>query len=97
MSAWARRVAAGWLLSVHAQPGAKKNGVAGIHGEALKIRIAAPPVDGKANAALIEFVAQSLGVARKRVSIARGGKGRDKQVLVAAPEADPLQLLKNYG
>jgi len=93
LNSWCRRVAEGWLLSVHAQPGAKKSGVAGIHGEALKIRVAAPPLEGKANAALIQFVAQALGVARKRVSIARGEKGRAKQVLVAAPEADPSRLL----
>ena len=52
----------GVLLRLHVQPGAKHTEVAGLYGEALKIRLAAPPVDGKANACLIAFLADRLGV-----------------------------------
>ena len=54
----------GVVLRLHIQPGAKKTEIAGLHGEALKIRLAAPPVDGKANACLVEFLARQLGVAK---------------------------------
>ena len=57
----------GLSLTLHIQPGARKTEVAGPHGDALKIRLAAPPVDGKANAALIEFLADRLGVAKSTV------------------------------
>ena len=49
MNEWAARTPDGWLLSVHVQPGARRTEVAGMHGSALKIRVAAPPVEGKAN------------------------------------------------
>ena len=58
MSDWLRVAADGRImLTLHIQPGARKTEFAGQHGDALKIRLAAPPVDGKANAALIAFVA----------------------------------------
>ena len=93
MNSWSRRTPAGWLLSIHAQPGAKKNAVAGIHGESLKIRIAAPPVEGRANAALVAFLAEALGVPKKSVTLTKGGKSRRKTVLIAAAGADPARLL----
>jgi uncharacterized protein len=89
---WARRVADGWLLLVHVQPGAKTTGVAGRHGEDLKIRIAAPPVEGRANALLEEFIARSLGVPRRCVSVVKGAASRRKTVHVASPQADPGSL-----
>ena len=54
-------------LTLHIQPGARKTEVVGLHGDALKIRLAAPPVDGKANAALIAFIADRLGLAKSAV------------------------------
>lgn len=90
---WYRRTPTGWLLEVHAQPGAKSSAVAGLHGEALKIRIAAPPVEGKANAALEAFIAQKLGVARRVVSVEKGTASRAKRIAVADPAIDPLSLL----
>lgn len=72
----------GVLLAVHVQPNARRTEVAGIHGEALKIRLHAPPVDGKANAALLTFLAEALGVARSAVEITRGETSRTKQVRV---------------
>lgn len=93
MSGWYRRTKEGWLISVHAQPGAKKSAVVGVHGEALKVRVAAPPVDGKANEALTAFVAKALGVPRRAVCIVKGESSREKLLLVADPAADPGQLL----
>ncbi len=91
---WYRRTEGGWLLQVHAQPGAKTSNVAGMHGEALKIRIAAPPVDGKANAALIAFVAAQLGVAKRLVTVEKGESSREKLLRIADPGADPARLLR---
>ena len=69
------------------QPGAKRSEFAGRHGERIKLRLAAPPVEGKANAALIEFLAQYFGVPRRNVSIVSGLKSRAKRVAIeGAPE-----------
>jgi uncharacterized protein (TIGR00251 family) len=65
--------------------------VAGLHGDALKIRLAAPPVEGKANEALIAFVAQKLGVAKAAVKLERGASSRAKVLRVGA-HADPSRL-----
>ena len=92
MTAWCRKTAEGWLIAVHAQPGAKKSAVAGLHGEALKIRIAAPPVEGKANQALIAFVAGALGLPKRAVSIVKGESSREKLLLVADAAVDPARL-----
>lgn len=76
----------GVTLRLHIQPGAKKTEVAGLHGEALKIRLAAPPVDGKANACLIAFLADRLAVARSAVSLLSGDTSRAKRVHVNGVE-----------
>ena len=94
MSRWFRKTDQGWLISVHAQPGTKKSAVAGLHGESLKVRVAAPPVEGKANEALTAFVAKALGVPRRAVSIVKGASSREKLLLVANPGADPARLLR---
>lgn len=72
----------GVTLRLHIQPGAKKTEAAGLHGEALKIRLAAPPVDGKANACLVAFLADRLGVAKSAVSLVGGESSRAKRVRV---------------
>ena len=69
-------------LHLHVQPGAKKTAVSGLHGERIKIRLAAPPVEGKANAALITFLADAFGVPQRDVSLVRGEKSRDKVVRI---------------
>lgn len=91
--AWARRTLQGWLLAVHAQPGAKQSEVAGLHGEALKIRVAAPPAEGRANDELVDFLADALGVPKRCVTVIKGATSRRKTVLVSAPRADPTSLL----
>ena len=89
---WARRGADGWTLAVHVQPGAKRSAVAGLHGERLKIRIAAPALDGRANDALVAFVAETLGVPKRSVRVATGERARDKLVAVAG-DCDPARLV----
>jgi uncharacterized protein len=69
-------------LELHVQPGASRTEFAGKHGDRLKVRLAAPPQDGKANAALIEFLAQYYGVPRRKVRITSGLKSRQKRVVI---------------
>jgi hypothetical protein len=81
-----RATAQGVTLAVRAQPGAKRTAIVGIYGEGdaaqLKIAVQSPPVDGKANAALIEFLAETFGLARNRVEIVSGEISRSKVFLV---------------
>lgn len=65
-------------LAIHATPGARHTEVAGAHGDALRVRLAAPPVDGKANAALIAWAAQAFGVPRHAVQLLAGASARQK-------------------
>jgi uncharacterized protein (TIGR00251 family) len=68
---------------VHVQPGAKKSDVAGLHGDALKVRIAAPPADNKANLELIRLLSRLLNVPQAAIAIRRGATGRRKIIEVA--------------
>ena len=67
-------------INVYVQPRASKTAVAGMHDGCIKIRLAAPPVDGAANAALIEFIATRVGVARSRVRLVAGASARRKVI-----------------
>ena len=88
---WLNRAADGSvILTLHIQPGAKKTEITGLHGEALKIRLAAPPVDGKANAALIAFLAKACGVSKSAVELVSGDTSRAKRVRVSG--ADPATV-----
>ena len=71
-------------LTLRVQPGAKTDGLAGLYGEkCLKVAVAAPPVDGKANAALRKLLARWLGVPQAQVELKTGLSGRDKQFVVS--------------
>lgn len=67
-------------LTLQVQPGARSSAFAGLHGDALKLRIAAPAVENKANTALVNFLSLTLGVHRTNIEIRHGGKGRRKIV-----------------
>ena len=69
-------------LTLYLQPSASKTEVVGVHGGALKLRVAAPPVDGEANDELIRFLAKALGVPKSAVAIMSGATGRTKRVRV---------------
>lgn len=91
---WLGQIADGsFVLALHIQPGAKKTVIAGLHGDALKIRLAAPPVDGKANAALIEFLAKTCGVPRSAVELVSGETSRSKRVRIIGVDQAVLENL----
>ena len=81
-----REVAGGVTLAVRAQPGARKTAIAGIYGEGdtaqLKIAVQAPPVEGRANEALIAFLAETCGVPKRSVELVRGELSRSKVFLI---------------
>ena len=77
-------------LAIHATPGARRTEAAGAHGDALRVRLGAPPVDGKANAALIEWAARAFGVPKARVELLHGAAGRQKVLAVAFDSAAAL-------
>lgn len=77
-------------VRLHVQPGAKRSQWAGRHGEAMKLRVAAPAVDGKANEALVRFLAEFCGVPRAAIEIVQGETGRTKRVRIAT--SDPQAM-----
>ena len=94
MSDWYRVAADGRItLTLHIQPGAKKTELAGLHGEALKIRLAAPPVDGKANEALLRFVAERLQLPKSAVTLKSGQTSRHKVLEIAGSQAGAVAAL----
>ncbi len=94
MTEWLRVGNGCITLTLHIQPGAKKTEVAGLYGDALKIRLAAPPVDGKANAALLGFVAERLGLAKSAVTLKSGHTSRRKVLEVVNPPVDTERRLQ---
>ena len=91
MTPWLQIRGTDVLLVLHIQPGAKKTEVAGPHGDALKIRLAAPPVDGQANAALLDFIAAKVDARRTLVHLVSGQTSRSKRVRIE--NADPETIL----
>ena len=77
-----------WRIRVHVQPGAKRDELAGLFQESLKVRLTAPAVDNKANGALVNFLANLLGLRRSQVSLASGQTSRNKSLRVLA-ETEP--------
>ena len=80
-------------MRVHAQPGARATEVAGLHGEALRIRVAAPAIEDRANEALVEFLAEAFKVPRRAVRLASGTKSREKRFAISGSAVDPATLL----
>jgi uncharacterized protein (TIGR00251 family) len=82
------------MLTVYVQPNARQSEICGMHGDALKVRVAAPPAEGRANDELVAFLAAALGVPKKRVAVVKGARSRRKTVSIAVPQADPASLLR---
>ncbi len=77
------------ILVCHLQPKASKSEFAGLHGDALKIRIQAPPVEGKANTELIKFLAKQFPVSKRDIEIISGELNRHKRVRITSPANIP--------
>lgn len=92
MSDYARLDGDDLILLCHIQPGAKRSELAGEHGDRLKIRLQAPPVDGKANSALIKFLAKLFGVPRNAINIESGELSRQKRVRISNPVQWPTGI-----
>lgn len=81
----------GVTFAVRVVPRARRNQISGRHGEALKVRLAAPPVEGAANAALCDFLAQQLGVRSRAVEIISGHTSRQKVVRISGVSAEAVR------
>ena len=98
MSDWCRDAGNGRItLTLHIQPGAKKTEFAGLHGDALKIRLAAPPVDGKANDALIKFMAETLHLPKAAITLKCGQTSRRKVLEVCTTEQNSKIIISSLG
>ena len=78
------------LLPVRLHPGARRNAITGEHDGALKIALTAPPVDGKANEALLRYLAEILGVSLSRIELKSGQTSRSKMVLITRIRAEEV-------
>ena len=91
-----RAAEGGVTLAVRAQPGARKTAITGVYGEGataqLKIAVQAPPVEGRANAALIAFLAETFGVAKNRVELVSGELSRSKVFLLREVTLERAQM-----
>ena len=85
----------GCVIAVRATPNAPRSEIAGIVEDAIKIRIKAPPVEGKANKVLVEFLAETLDLRRRDVELLRGETGRNKQLLIRSLSPDQLRTRLN--
>ena len=84
---WLQVSSRGVIVTVHAVPRAARTAVQGLHGDAVKIRLQAPPVEGKANAALIRFLSLTLDIPARQIMMLSGLTGRHKRVLISGVDA----------
>lgn len=90
LPAWLRQDADGVLIDVHLQPGARRSAACGEHGGRLKVAVAAQPLEGRANEALVDWLAERLGLPRRQVRLVSGPRSRDKTVRVEGVNADEV-------
>jgi len=81
----------GVRVELRIQPGASRTGLAGTHAGRLKLRVQAPPLDGRANDAVIEWIARTLGVPQRTVTLIRGATSRDKTVEIAGATVEQVR------
>ena len=84
----------GLAFRVHVQPRSSRNQVVGEHGDALKVKLTAPPVEGAANAACVAFMAEALGLPKSALTIVAGLTGRRKTLAVACAPERAIQIRK---
>ena len=93
MPDWLQATTDGAVVVLHIQPRASKNEVVGEQGEALKVRLTSPPVEGAANKLCCSFIAKLCGVPKRDVAIISGDKSRHKRVKISGRSADSVQKL----
>ena len=93
MADWFRRNSDVITLTLHVQPGAKRSEISGLHGDALKLKLAAPPIEGRANEALLRFIADLFGVPLRQVELKQGAQSRHKVMAITGSRVDPESLL----
>lgn len=93
MTEWYRHTDDVITLTLHVQPGAKRSEIAGLHGDALKVRLAAPPIEGRANAALLKYIAALFDVPVRQVELKQGGHSRHKVLLIHGSRIAPASIL----
>ncbi len=91
---WLTRTSTGYRIAVQASPNAKKTEIVSFDGEALRIKLQAQPVDGKANEALIQFIAKKLRLPKKNVSITHGLTAKRKLIEIGLPDSSPDEIEK---
>jgi len=86
------QTADGLVLRLYIQPKASRDSIVGLHGDELKVAITAPPVDGKANAHLVKYLAKLFRVAKGQVLVEKGELGRHKQIKIIDPQQIPTEV-----
>ncbi len=93
VASWLRAHSLGATLSLYVRPGASTTSITGLHGDRLKIKIKAPPREGEANAELIRFLSQVLGIPVKQVHLLQGESSRQKTILAELSVEEILILM----
>ena len=93
MNPWYQHKNGHLILHLWIQPGAKHSQVIGLHGDALKIKLASPPIDGRANATLLQFLATQFTISLKQIKLIRGEKSRRKVVEITGCTINPQLVL----
>lgn len=92
MPAWLQSTPAGVVVALYVQPRASRNEIVGEQGDALKVRLTSPPVDGAANKLCCEFVARCCGVPKRDVTLLAGERSRQKRLLVRGGDVKAIEL-----
>ncbi len=92
MASWYQRKDDVVTINLHVQPGAKSSSISGLHGDDLKIRLAAPPIEGRANKALMKFLAEIFSVPLRNIKLLRGQQSRHKVVQITHSAIDPASI-----
>lgn len=90
---WIQETSKGVIFKAAIQPGSSRNEIVGLKGDALKIKITAPPVEGAANKMCVEFLAKTLKVRKSDVQIIRGQSNRSKKLLVRSATREKIESL----
>lgn len=85
------------IVNVYIQPGAKRTEIAGLHGDAIKIRLSSPPIDGRANDMLLKYIALLFHVPLRQVELKRGDKSRHKKIAIIGSKMEPSFIATNIA